>query len=160
MKKIYYILIAIAIVTSCSTEEEKEISLEGVNDFDFTQTLNNARKKDKSVLLYFSGIACANCRRIEEEILINQEIKKTILKDYILVPLVVDDRASAEKKHWKLSMFSDDTLKRIGEINSQLQIELTQSGSQPKFAIVSNNKKVLSTMGYTMDRNEFLKFLE
>jgi thioredoxin-related protein len=160
LKKTYYIFIAIAFLTSCSTKEEKDISFELVNDFDFTQTLNKARKDDKTVLLYFSSIACVNCRRMEEEILINPEIKKTILKDYIFIPLVVDDRASAEKEYWKLSMFSDDTLKRIGEINSQFQIELTQSGSQPKFAIVSNDKQVLSTIGFTNDRIEFLKFLE
>ena len=82
------------------------------------------------------------------------------LKDYVFFLLLVDDRASADEKFWKLSMFSDDTLKRVGEINSQLQIELTQSGSQPKFVIVSNNNKVLSTIGYTIHTKEFLNFLD
>ncbi len=159
-EKIYYILIVITIAASCSPKEQKDISFEGVDDFDFTQTIDKARREEKTVLLYFSSIACTNCRRIEKEILKNPEIKNTILKDYVFVPLVVDDRASADEKFWKLSMFSDDTLKRVGEINSQLQIELTQSGSQPKFVIVSNNNKVLSTIGYTMNTNEFLNFLD
>ena len=159
-EKIYYILIVITIAASCSPKEQKDISFEGVDDFDFTQTIDKAIREEKTVLLYFSSIACTNCRRIEKEILKNPEIKNTILKDYVFVPLVVDDRASADEKFWKLSMFSDDTLKRVGEINSQLQIELTQSGSQPKFVIVSNNNKVLSTIGYTMNTNEFLNFLD
>jgi len=146
-------------VSSCYYKEKSVISFDGVKDFDFTQILQKAELEDKTILFYFSSLACNPCRQIEEEILSAPEISKLILEKNIFIPLFVDDPETAKKKYWIQSRFSDDTLKRIGTINSELQIALTQSGTQPKFAIVNNHKELISSIAYTNDKNDFLKFL-
>lgn len=166
MKQTIYILTLTILLTNCTSKTEKgekgdkSLSFDGEKRFNLVKTLTEADDKDKSVLLYFSSLACVNCRKMEEAILDNPEITDIISDQYLLVTLVVDDQTEAEKQFWRQSLFSLDTITRVGELNSQLQIELTQSGSQPFFAIVNRDQKVVSTTGYIRNESEFISFLE
>ncbi|WP_346883641.1 thioredoxin family protein [uncultured Algibacter sp.] len=159
MKKPYCILVFLVFLFGCNTNQRKDISFESVKNFDLDNVLKKANSNEKSVLLYFSSVACVNCRKIEAKILNTPTIKQTILDKYILVTLIVDDREIAEENYWKESRIFNRTLKKIGAINSDWQIELTQTGSQPYFAIINKEKTILSEMGYTRSDNEILNFL-
>ncbi|WMJ75634.1 thioredoxin family protein [Cytophagaceae bacterium ABcell3] len=136
------------------------MSFIGYENFDLNKTLEKAKQENKTVLLYFSSIACVNCRKMEEMINENSKIKDAILEEYIFITLMVDDRTPAEQELWKQSEFSKDTLRTIGKLNSQLQIELTKTGHQPHFAILTEDKKLVSTINFTEDKNDLLKFIK
>ncbi len=146
------------LLSSCKTSVEKNISFIGYENFDLNQTLEKAKHENKTVLLYFSSIACVNCRKMEEMINEDLKIKDAIFEEYIFITLMVDDRTPAEKELWKQSKFSKDTLRTIGELNNQLQIELTKTGHQPYFAILTEDKKIVSTINFTEEKNDLLKF--
>ena len=160
LKQTIYILTLLALLTSCSDRTEKNFSFAGEKSFNLPETLKEAHDKDKKVLLYFSSLACVNCREIEGTILNNQKITDIINDEYLFVTLVVDDRTTADEKFWRPSIFSSDTLTKIGELYSQLQIELTQTGSQPLFAILSGEKETISTIGHTTNDEAFMNFLK
>lgn len=161
MKKQLIITLLISLfLIACSGNKQEAISFEAVKDFDIAETIIKATREDKKVLIYFSSIACPNCRKMEENVLLNSNVQDLILTKFIFVPLLVDDKSIAERSYWKQSKFHNDTLKRIGQLYSELQIELTQSGSQPQFAIVSKENEVLSHRGSTMEVEVFMDFLK
>ena len=159
MRRTYSILFFLVFLFGCNTNQRKDITFEGVKNFDLDNVLKEANLNEKSVLLYFSSLTCVNCRKIEDKILNTPAIKQAISDKYILVTLMVDDREIAKENYWKESRIFNRTLKKIGDINSDWQIELTQTGSQPYFAVISQEKTTLSKMGFTKSDNEILNFL-
>jgi thioredoxin-related protein len=160
MKQEMHILILTLLLSSCQTSTEKSISFIGCKYFELNQILEKATQDNKTVLLYFSSKACVNCRKMEEMINENPTIKDAILEEYIFISLMVDDQTPAEKDLWKQSKFSKDTLRTVGKLNNELQIELTKTGHQPLFAILTEDKKIISTINFTEDKNDLLKFIK
>ncbi len=144
---------------SCDSQSSEKISFDGIGNIHIEEILVQSKRLNRFPLIYFTSIACVNCRNMEKAIMKDIEVKKAIRNDFMLIPLVVDDRKIAEKDFWKKSLFSNKLLKRVGEINSELQIELTQSGWQPVFAILNKEGEVISQTGYSKNLDEFMTFL-
>lgn len=157
MQHKFYALLFLITFISCNSNN---ISFEGTKNFNLDDALQVANNQDKSVLLYFSSYACVNCRTIENFILNDVAIKEMIINNYVLTTLVVDDHSMAEKIYHKNNLFNNKVAKKVGEINMNWQLELTKTGSQPYFVILSQEKTVVSKIGYTNNRNELLAFLK
>ncbi|MEM6264798.1 MAG: thioredoxin family protein [Bacteroidota bacterium] len=160
MKKLLYPLISIALLISCSPQEEKRISFEGIQNFDFTNSLAQAKTKDKKLLIYFSGETYENCHYMEKAVLADPEVVSAILQDYMFIMLMVDDMTMAEEQFWRYGRHSHLPLKRVGDINMEYQYELTRAGSNPIFTIVSEDEKTQAILGFTNDKGDFLAFLK
>src|SRR6185312_12982810 len=63
-------------------EENGAVKANVMNDYD--RALQLAREQHKPVLIDFTGWACSNCRRMEENVWTSPEVKPLIQKDYIL----------------------------------------------------------------------------
>ncbi len=59
---------------------------------DYAKALQLAKAQHKPILVDFTGWACVNCRRMEEQVWIRPEIAALINEKFILVSLYVDDR--------------------------------------------------------------------
>ena len=64
-----------------------------MNDFD--KALALAKAQNKPLLIDFTGWACTNCRRMEENVWSRPEVSKYMQDNFILVSLYVDDRGKA-----------------------------------------------------------------
>ena len=72
---------------------KKTIARLGLNCYkDFEEGLAAAKAANKPILLDFTGWACVNCRKVEENVWSNSAIYKLLKEDYILISLYVDDR--------------------------------------------------------------------
>lgn len=78
---------------SVYTDETRFKGLEPnfINDYD--KALEMAKAQHKPLLIDFTGWACANCRRMEEQVWTNEDVAKIISENFILVSLYVDDKA-------------------------------------------------------------------
>jgi len=61
-----------------------------VNDYERAVKLSDSLHKP--LLIDFTGWACVDCRKMEENVWSQQAVKDYISKNYILVSLYVDDR--------------------------------------------------------------------
>ena len=59
---------------------------------DYEKALQLAKEQHKPILIDFTGWACVNCRKMEENVWPDEKVKTLIEKDFILVSLYVDDR--------------------------------------------------------------------
>lgn len=97
---------------------------------------------------------------MEEKLKTQQNIVNFLAEEYIFVPLYVDDKREAEKELWRKSeLRSHITLNRIGSFHNELQILLTQTGSQPYFVILDDEGKSKSEIGYCDNLSDFDTFL-
>lgn len=140
----------------------KGVEAQVVNDYE--KGLQLAKAQNKPLLLDFTGWACVNCRKMEENVWPNPEIKELIEKNYVLVSLYVDDRARlpAEKAFiYTLPDGSKKQIKTVGDVYATLQSQNFTSVSQPLYVAITPDEKLLTRpVGYTPNDNEYAQWLE
>ena len=61
---------------------------------DYFEALELSNQLQKPILVDFTGMACVNCRKLEDNVWSNESIDSIIKKDFILAQLYVDKRKS------------------------------------------------------------------
>ena len=113
----------------------------------YFEAIELSKKYNKPILVDFTGMACVNCRKLENQIWNDVEIDKLISK-YILAQLYVDVRKEVTE-HEIDECYSDGTLKKSKLINttgkqwSTLQTLTFEKNTQPLHIILkpSNNSQ-------------------
>jgi thiol:disulfide interchange protein DsbD len=131
---------------------------------DYVAALEKARLETKPLLIDFTGWACVNCRRMEEQVWTDPEVNKMIRENFVIVSLYVDERrglkASQQQTYLTKAGLKKDII-TVGDQWATFQSENFEAVSQPQYAILSHDEKLLTgTKGYTPDPAEFLKWLE
>lgn len=138
-----------------------ESEIPGVTTFfDYEEGLAAAKQMNKKVMIDFTGHACANCRKMEREVLSNDEVVKKLQNDFVVISLYVDDKFELPESEWKKSADGTD-LKQMGEQNLDFEIRLTNNNSQPQYVFVDSDGKIIENAGgYNPDVERFLKILD
>lgn len=126
-----------------------ESEIPGVNSyFDYDEALAAAKALDKPLMIDFTGHSCANCRKMEREVLNNPEVIQRLQKDFVVVSLYVDDKYPLPENEWTTSTLDGRILKRMGEKNLDFEVALTNNNAQPFYVFVDNEGKLLLKNGY------------
>jgi thiol:disulfide interchange protein len=129
----------------------------------YEEGLAYAKQTGKPIMLDFTGWACVNCRKMEENVWNQPEVFKIINENYVLISLYVDDREklSLDKQHDYLT--AQGKLKHIETVGDKwatFQTETFVNNSQPYYALLSNDEKLLvKPVGYTPSVSEFASYL-
>ncbi len=130
---------------------------------DYEAALAVARQEHKPLLIDFTGWACVNCRRMEENVWTNNEVKKLMKDSFVVVSLYVDERRLLPAAQQRIYITKDSANKKIvtvGDKWATFQSENFNAVSQPLYAIVSPDEKMLTnTKGYTPKPTEFASWL-
>lgn len=132
---------------------------------DLKEGLAYAKKANKPVMIDFTGLACVNCRKMEEHVWPDTTIDNYLRNDYVLISLYVDDKKElpeTEKIYVKRTDGGVRRLENYGHKWAHFQTEFFQSNSQPYYVLLdSNGKTILNTpVPYTPDAKEYAAFLE
>jgi thiol:disulfide interchange protein len=132
--------------------------LEGFYDFD--DALAYSKETKKPIFIDFTGYACANCRKMEENVWPDSKVLEKLKSDFVIASLYVDDKKELPKEKQYKSAYDDEMKVTVGDKNADLQIVKFNSNSQPYYFIVdANGNKLIEPVGYTSVEN-FTKFLE
>jgi len=130
---------------------------------DYFKALELAKQQNKPLLLDFTGWACVNCRKMEEQVWPDERVKTLIEENFVLVSLYVDDRKLLETDKQFSYTLSDGTKKAIrdiGDVYSTMQIENFRNASQPLYAIITPDEKLLNLpVAYTPNPGEYAQWL-
>jgi thiol:disulfide interchange protein DsbD len=134
-------------------------NLEGY--FDFKEGLECSQKANKPIFLDFNGHACSNCKAFEAKVWSDPEVLRYLNDNFVIISLYVDDRTKLDKKNWEISKFDGKTKKTLGQVNSNLQIELFKTNTQP-FYIISDEKgnPLLPPYNNKIDVQSFFDYLK
>ena len=121
----------------------------GLNCFkDFEKGLLESRYTNKPMLIDFTGWACANCRRVEENTWSKNDIYNMINDEFILISLYVDDRSKLlNNKNINLTDKNGNVkiLENEGEKWSAFQTLNFNINSQPYYVLVSPSLDILNS---------------
>jgi len=130
------------------------------NEYD--NGLAYAKKIGKPVLIDFTGWACVNCRKMEQNVWPKPKVLEILKNDVVLISLYVDDKRplrSHEVVDSKLK--PGKKLKYIGQKWSELQTIRYKSNSQPFYVLMDHNEEnLIDPVAYIPNVDEFHEWLQ
>ena len=137
----------------------------GLNCYkDFDEGVLVAKAANKPILLDFTGWACVNCRKMEENVWSDPEIYTLLKEEYILISLYVDDN---EKQLPKAAQFDfrkpNGQIKKIrtyGDKWSTFQIINFKNASQPYYVLMNADLEVLNSPQQYTDIKTYRNWLK
>ena len=144
-------------------EKESECPL-GLNCFiNYDEGKEYAVKNNKIILLDFTGWACANCRRMEENVWSKPKIYDLLDNNYVIISLYVDDRtklSDIEKFKYINKSGKIQYINNVGRRWSLFQQINFNNASQPYYVTMLPSGKILSEpIQFTSDK-KFQNWLE
>jgi thiol:disulfide interchange protein DsbD len=131
---------------------------------DYEKALQLAKEQNKPVLIDFTGWACVNCRRMEENVWVDDEVKRLMTNDFVVVSLYVDERTKlpvAERMDYKTADSTTKSIVTVGDKWATFQAENFYAVSQPQYAIISPDQIALTkTKAYTPSAEKFAEWLK
>ena len=147
-----------------SIEEKQSECPLGLNCFkNYDEGKDYAIENNKIILLDFTGWACANCRRMEENVWSKPKIYELLDNNYVIISLYVDDRtklSDTEKFKYINKSGRIQYINNIGRRWSLFQQINFNNASQPYYVAMLPSGKILSEpIQFTSDKN-FQNWLE
>mgnify|MGYP005706156283 CR=1 FL=1 len=130
---------------------------------DYDKGLAAAREEGKPMLLDFTGWACVNCRKMEEQVWSNPKVAEILTQDVVLVSLYVDDRKSLPESEHRVEEYGgkDFRIKTIGNKWSYLQASRFDRNAQPFYVMIDHDgQNIGGNAGYDPDADVFIDFLQ
>lgn len=130
---------------------------------DYNTGLEYAKKVGKPVMLDFTGWACVNCRKMEEQVWSDPEVLKRLREDFVLISLYVDEKQELpieEQKEVEIGG-KKKKIKTVGNKWSHFQASVYGNNSQPYYVIIDHNEKMLTEpAAYDPDIQKFINWLD
>ncbi|MCP9769126.1 DUF255 domain-containing protein [Lacihabitans sp. LS3-19] len=119
-----------------------------------------ANEVNKPILIDFTGHACANCRKMEDNVWTKPGVFKLLKEDFVIASLYVDDKEELPKEKQYTSTYDDELKTTVGDKNMDFEITKYNNNAQPYYVIVNpNGEKILEPIGYS-SVEDFTSFLE
>lgn len=133
-----------------------------INDYEKAVLLS--KESGKPILIDFTGWACVNCRKMEEQVWTDPEIAALIQEKYILVSLYVDDRQklpAEDRFTYTLANGKTKEIEKIADLWATFQSENFVNSAQPLYAVISPEGKLITNpVGYTPNIRKYKEWLE
>src|SRR5215203_5579808 len=137
---------------------ERKLNFEPLKN-DYELGLKLAKEQNKPLLIDFTGWACVNCRRMEENVWIDPEVERMMKEKFVVVSLYVDERkklALTEQIEYTTKTGAAKSIVTVGDKWATFQSENFNAVSQPQYAILDTDERALTkTKSYTRDADEF-----
>lgn len=131
---------------------------------DYEEGLAMARRENKPILIDFTGYACVNCRRMEENVWSKPDVFKLMRDKFIIVSLYVDDKKklpASQQFTYKSADGSEKEIRTVGDKWATFQTENFKNNAQPLYAIINTDEVLLNfPVPYTPSPVEYLAWLQ
>lgn len=141
-------------------ESDCPLGLDCYKDFDLGVSM--AKIQNKPILLDFTGWACVNCRKMEENVWVDPSVYKLLSENYVLISLYVDDRKALSEEEQFQFLRKNGTVKNIRTIGDKwatFQTVNFQTSSQPYYVIMSPDFEILHTAKQYTDAKTYREWL-
>lgn len=130
---------------------------------DYDEGLAAAQAEGKPMILDFTGWACVNCRKMEEQVWPHPEVVKYLTEEAVLVSLYVDERKALPESEQRVEQFGgkDFRVRTVGNKWTYLQASRFGTNAQPFYVMIDHDGEAVGTgVGYDPDPDKFIAFLE
>ncbi len=122
---------------------------------DYEIGMSYAKKVNKPVLLDFTGHACVNCRKMENNVWTDENVLKILKNELVVISLVADDKRTLPKSEQFISKSTGSEIETIGDKWTDFMITKYKTNTQPLYVLVDldgNNLNLITpTTSYDPD---------
>ena len=129
---------------------------------DYYKGLAYAKKVGKPIMIDFTGYACVNCRKMEQNVWAKDKVLKILKEDVVLISLYVDDKRKLKADEVVDSQLKPGKqLKYIGPKWSEFQTIKYKTNSQPFYVLMNHNEEnLIDPVAYTPNIDEYYAWLK
>jgi thiol:disulfide interchange protein len=130
------------------------------NDYD--KGLAYAKEVGKPVMIDFTGHACVNCRKMEQNVWAKDKVLQVLKNEVVLISLYVDDKRKLEEgEQLESKLRPGKKLKYIGQKWSEFQTIKYGANAQPFYVLMDHNEQnLIDPVAYTPDVDEYYNWLK
>ena len=142
-------------------ESDCPLNLDCYKDYDKGITV--AKAANKPILLDFTGWACVNCRKVEENVWSDPEIYRLINEELVLISLYVDDREPLAKEDQFTLEYTSGRVRNIETVGQKwaaFQAINFNSVAQPHYILMMPDGTVLAPPQQYTDIPTYLGWLQ
>ncbi len=139
-----------------------EIGPHGLTVFtDYETGLAYAKIVNKPVMLDFTGYACVNCRKMENNVWSDEKVLNVLKNEVVLISLYVDDKRELPKREQTVSKETGNEIKTIGDKWTEFIITKYKTNTQPFYVLIDLKEEKLNTpISYTPNIDDYLAWLK
>ena len=129
---------------------------------DYYEGMAYAKAHNMPVMLDFTGWACVNCRKMEEHVWTDPQVKQ-LMQRYVLISLYVDDKEELPQDKqfdFKHRNGRVEYIKTIGDKWATFQEVNFSTASQPYYVLLSPDAALLSSPVQYVDTDTYKEWLE
>ena len=123
------------------------------------EALVEAKKVGKPVFVDISGLACVNCREMEQRVWSDPQVLQLLRDEFVIAVLYTDDKEKLPESEW-VTTKNGKVLKDRGRVNAYYVRERFDVSAQPNYVILDpQGNQITPIRGYNLDINGFVEFL-
>ena len=130
---------------------------------DYELGIQKAVEQQKPILLDFTGWACVNCRKMEENVWSDPEVYPILRNKFIIISLYVDDRKILDEKDQFDFQLPNGRIKRINTVGKKWATFQTinfNTASQPFYVQITSDGTLLNSPIQYTGSEDFKNWLE
>lgn len=126
---------------------------------DYDHGMAYAKSVNKPVMIDFTGWACVNCRKMENNVWSDPRVLALLKNDIVLISLYVDDKRKLPENEQFIGK-EGDKIETIGDKWTEFMITTYQTNTQPLYILTDHDgNSLLQTISYT-DVETYLAWLK
>ncbi|WKL47926.1 cytochrome c biogenesis protein CcdA [Flavobacterium pectinovorum] len=152
-----------SVVSEKGLPEGAELGPHGIMVFhDYEDGVTFAKSINKPIMLDFTGYACVNCRKMENNVWSDERILPILKNDVVLISLYVDDKRELPKEEQFVTAAGDKII-TVGDKWTDFMISKYKTNTQPLYIITDLEGKNINdtkpTISY-VSTEEYLVWLK
>jgi thiol:disulfide interchange protein DsbD len=120
---------------------------------DYDKGLAYAKIVNKPIMLDFTGFACVNCRKMENNVWSDERVLSILKNEVVLISLYVDDKRDLPKNEQHISKTTGSEIETIGDKWADFMISKYKTNTQPLYVLTDLEGNSLNettpTISYT-----------
>ena len=117
---------------------------------DYEEGLAYAKKVNKPIMLDFTGFACVNCRKMENNVWSNPNVLSILKEKVVVISLYVDDKRELPKNEQFFSKATESEIETIGDKWTDFMITRYKTNTQPLYVLTDLEGKSLNAAQRTI----------
>jgi thiol:disulfide interchange protein DsbD len=129
---------------------------------DFEKGLAYAKEVNKPIMIDFTGWGCVNCRKMEENVWVDERVHQRLRDNVVLISLYVDARPDLPEEQQYTSEITGRKIKNIGNKWSEFQEVNFKEVSQPLYVILGHDDltPLVEKTAYNLDVESYIDWLD
>ena len=120
---------------------------------DYFKGLAYAKTVHKPILLDFTGFACVNCRKMENNVWSDKRVLSILKNEVVLISLYVDDKREMPKSEQYYSKSTNSQIETIGDKWTDFMLTKYKTNTQPLYSLIDLEGNYLNTTTPTTSYN-------